>query len=109
VHPAPCRANGIKGEPVSDLWRAVKDTDESVRLLAQGLNILTDQQNIQVEFLRKIFDLVRAMQPVLNETHEAVTAPAPPSPVADALARLAQAVEANTVALARLEQMLARQ
>ena len=71
---------------MSDLWRAVKDTDESVRLLAQGLNILTDQQNIQVEFLRKIFDLVRAMQPVLNETHEAVTAPAPPSPVADALA-----------------------
>jgi hypothetical protein len=97
----------VEGDGVSDLARAVRDTDEAVRLLAQGLNILADQQNLQVEFLRKIFDSVQDMQPVLNAVHEAVTAPAPPSPVAAALARLAAAVEANTAALARIEHTLA--
>lgn len=104
---ASCRISGAKGNSVSDLAKAVRDTDESVCRLGEGLIYLTSQQEVQVSLLRSILDRVNEMTGVLSAVHEAVTAPAPPSPIAEALTKLSKAVDANTAAVERIERMLA--
>jgi hypothetical protein len=93
-------------DSVEGIAAAVRSVDETMQLLASGLTLLTNQQNTQVEMLARLLRMATDIQQVAEDIHDAVTAPAPPSPITALLATLVTASENQAAALARIERAL---